>query len=64
MIASFFVNDSFYEFVSNMGNNLCPYSIATGKDIYYSLAPNFQFSKKDKIGYDSLLEGIYVPDSD
>ena len=46
-----------------MGNNLCPYSIATGKAKYYLLAPNFKFIKKDKIDYDIILDGIYVPES-
>ena len=32
MIASFLTNDNIYAYVSNMGNNLCPYSIATGKE--------------------------------
>ena len=29
-----------------------------------SLAPNFKFIKKDKIDYDTILDGIYAPDSD
>ena len=64
IIASFLTNDNVYEYVWNMGNCLCPYSIVTGKENYYLLAPNFKFIKKDKIDYDSILEGIYVPDSD
>ena len=32
MIASFLTDDNIYEYASNMGNNLCPYSIATGKE--------------------------------
>ena len=47
-----------------MGNNLSPYSIATGEKNYYLLAPIFSFIKKDKIDYDTILSGIYVPDSD
>ena len=47
-----------------MGNNLTPYSFATGEENYYLLAPNFSFIKKDKIDYDTILNGIYVPDSD
>ena len=45
-----------------MGNIFCPYSLATGEEIYYLLAPNFKFIKKDKIDYNTILDGIYVPD--
>ena len=38
--------------------------MATGEENYYLLAPNFSFIKKDKIDYDTILDGIYVPDSD
>ena len=64
MVGSFMTSDNIYEYVSNMGNNLSPYSIATGEENYYLLAPNFSFIKKDKIDYNTLLNGIYVPDSD
>ena len=47
-----------------MGNNLCPYSVAIGKENYYLLTPNFSFIKKDKIDYNTILNGIYVPNSD
>ena len=47
-----------------MGNNLCPYSVATGEKNYYLLDPNFKFIKKDKIDYNTILNGIYVSDSD
>ena len=63
MVCSFMTSDNIYEFISNMGNNLCPYSVATGEENYYLLAPNFIFTKKDKIDYDTILDGIYVPDS-
>ena len=64
MICSFMTSDNIYEYISNMGNNLSPFSIATGEKNYYLLAPNFSFIKKDKIDYNTLLEGIYVPESD
>ena len=64
MVCSFMTSDNIYEYISNMGNNLSPYSIATGEENYYLLAPNFSFIKKDKIDYNTLLNGIYVPDSD
>ena len=64
MVCSFMTSDNIYEYISNMGSNLCPYSVATGEENYYLLAPNFKFIKKGKIDYDTILDGIYVPDSD
>ena len=64
MICSILISDNIYKYVSNMGNNLTPYSFATGKENYYLLTPNFSFIKKDKIDYDTILKGLYVPDSD
>ena len=64
MVCSFMTSDNIYEYISNMGNNLTPYSIATGEENYYLLTPNFSFIKKDKIDYNTLLKGIYVPESD
>ena len=63
MVCSFVTSDNIYEYISNMSNNLCPYSIATGEENYYLWAPNFKFIKKDKIDYDTILDGIYVSDS-
>ena len=63
MVASFLISDNIYEYISNMGRNLSPYSFAIGKENYYLLAPNFSFIKKDKIDYNTILNGIYVPDS-
>ena len=59
MVCSFMTSDNIYEYISNMGNNLCPYSVATGKENYYLLAPNFKYFEKDKIDYDAILDGIY-----
>ena len=64
MVCSFITSDNIYEYVSNMGNNLSPYSFATGEENYYLLAPNFGFIKKDKIDYNTILNGIYIPESD
>ena len=64
MVCSFMTSDNIYEYISNMGNNLCPYSVATGEKNYYLLTPNFSFTKKDNIDYNTILDGIYVPDSD
>ena len=41
MVCSFLTIDKIYEYVSNMGNNLSPYSVATSLENYYLLAPNF-----------------------
>ena len=62
-LCCFMTSDNIYEFISKMGNNLCPYGVATGEKNYYLLTPNFKFIKKDKIDYDTILDGIYVPDS-
>ena len=64
MVCSFLTSDNIYEYVSNMSNNLSPYSFATGDETYYLLASNFSFIEKDKIDYDDVLKGIYVPKSD
>ena len=64
MVCSFMTSDNIYEYISKKGRSLSPYSIATGEKNYYLLAPNFSFIKKDKIDYDTILDGIYVPDSD
>ena len=64
MVCSFLTNDRTYIYISNMVNNLSPYSLATVEENYYLLAPNFKFIKKDKIDYDAILDEIYVLDSD
>ena len=64
MVCSFLTSDNIYEYISNMGRSLSLYSIAIGKENYYLLAPNFSFIKKDKIDCNTILNGIYVPESD
>ena len=64
MVCSFETSDNIYEYISNMGNNLSPYSLATGEESYYLLTPNFNFIKKDTIDYSTILDAIYVPGSD
>ena len=64
MVSSFMTSDNIYDFLSNIADNLSPYSLATGEENYYLLAPNFSFFKKDKIDYADILKGIYVPKSD
>ena len=46
MVCSFLTNDRIYKYISNMGNNLSPYSLAAGEENYYLLAPNFKIIKK------------------
>ena len=64
MVCSFMTNDDIYEYISNMNNNITPYSFAIGDGNYYLLTPSFSFIKKDKIDYDTILNGIYVSNSD
>ena len=63
MVCSFMTNDNIYEYISNMNNNLTPYSFAIGDENYCLLTPIFSFIKKDEIDYDTILNGIYVPNS-
>ena len=53
-VCSFVTDDEIYEYISNMGNNLSPYSVGIGfKNIYY-LTPYFRIIKKEDIGeYDN-----------
>ena len=55
MIGSFLTNDNIYEYISNIGNNLTPYSIATGGENINFLTALFNFIRRDKIDYDDLL---------
>ena len=43
MVCSFMTSDNIYEYISNMGNKLYAYSVATGEEKHYLLAPNFKF---------------------
>ena len=59
MVCSFLTTDKIYKYISNMGNNLSPYSIATGEENYYLLASIFKFMKKDKIDYNTIFDRVY-----
>ena len=48
-VCSFLTNDKTYKYISNMGNNLTPYSIAVGWEKIYYLTPYFKFIKKENI---------------
>ena len=49
MVCSFLTNDTIYKYISNMGNNLIPYSIGIGRENIYYLTPYFRIVKKEKI---------------
>ena len=48
MICSFLTNDRIYKYISNMGNNLTPYSIVIEWENIYYLSPYFKFTRKEK----------------
>ena len=54
MICSILTNDRIYKYISNMGNNLIPYSIAIGWENIYYLTPYFKFIKKENIDVDDI----------
>ena len=43
MVCSFLTNDKIYIYISSVGNNLTPYSIAIGMENIYFLTANFKF---------------------
>ena len=55
MICSFLTNDDFYEYISNMGENLAPYSIALREENICFLTQQF-FIKREKIIDTELLK--------
>ena len=54
MVCSFLTNDKIYKYISNMGNNLTPYSIAKGYENIYYLTPYFRYIKKTNIDVDDI----------
>ena len=54
MVCSFLTNDRIYKYISNMGNNLTPYSIALGWENIYYLAPYFKFIKNENIDINDI----------
>ena len=54
MVCSFLTNDKIYKYISNMGDNLPPYSIAIGWENIYYLTPYFKFIKKENIEVDDI----------
>ena len=55
-ICSFLTNVSIYKYISNLGNNLTPYSIAIGEENIQFLTPQFKFIKREKIDDNELLK--------
>ena len=55
MVCSFLSNDNIYEYISNMGSNLTPYTLALGEETIYFLTPLFKFIGTHKIEFDDLL---------
>ena len=54
MICSFLTNDNVYKYISNMGNNLTPYSITIGWEKVYYLTPYFRFVQRKNIDIDDI----------
>ena len=54
MICSFLTNDKIYKYISNMGNNLTPYSIAITWENIYFLTPYFRVIKNENIDVDNI----------
>ena len=54
MVCSFLTNDEIYNYISNMGSMLSPYSIAIGEKNIYYLKPHFKFKKKENIDEDDI----------
>ena len=48
-VCSFLTNDRIYRYISNMGNNLTPYSIAIGFEIYIIYHHILNLLRKEKI---------------
>ena len=53
-VCSFLTNDKIYNYISNMGNNLCPYSIAFGWENIYYISPYFRYINKKYIDEDDI----------
>ena len=49
MICSFLTYDKVYKFISNLGNNLTPYSIAECQENVYFLTQHFKFFIRGKV---------------
>ena len=54
MVFSFLTNDRIYKYISNMGNNLTPCSIALGSENIYYLTPYFRFVLRKNIDVNDI----------
>ena len=54
-VCSFRTNDDIYKYISNMGNNLIPYIIATGDEYIFFSSPHFKYIERKIIKNDELL---------
>ena len=60
MVCSFLTNDKKYKYISNMGNNLTPYSIAIGWENNYFLTPHIEFNKRENIKNIKVMEKMKI----
>ena len=58
MVCSFLTIDKIYKYISNMGNNLTPYSIAISEDNIYFLTPDFKSIRRVNIRNIKIVEKI------
>ena len=54
MVCSFLTNDKIYKYISNMGNNLTPCSVAIGYQNVFYLTPFFKFIKKENFAENDI----------
>ena len=54
MVCSFLTNDRIYKYISNMGNNLTPRSIAIGWENIYYLTAYFRFVQRKNNDIDDI----------
>ena len=59
MICSFLTDDNFCKYISNLGNNLAPYTIAIVWENIYFLTPYFKYVKKEKIHEDENVDELF-----
>ena len=53
-VCSFLTNDRIYKYISNIGSNLSPCSIAIGYENIFYLTPFFKFTRKEIIDVDDI----------
>ena len=62
-VCSFLTSDKIYKHISNMGNNLSPYSLAIGYENIYYLTPYFRNNKKENIDdIDKIFDDSNISD--